>query len=58
MKEIVERVIEMGFQKEPEKLVAKIEALALEMKAKGYYFVESKVDRNFDSMTLFFMREF
>lgn len=58
MKEIIERVIELGFEKDPEKLVTRIEEVALEMRAQKFYFVKSQVDRSFERMTLFFEREF
>lgn len=57
MREIVERVIAMGFEKEPEDLVDKIQIVAEEMRLQGYFFVESRVDRVFEHLTLFFERE-
>lgn len=57
MKERVEKSLELGFLRDERKIVDEIEDVAGGMEEKGWLFIGTRTDPDFNTLTLVFERE-
>lgn len=57
MKEAIEKVIRVGFTRQPKKIVDEVERVTAEMIREGWYLKDSVVEESLGSIHLFFERD-